>query len=218
MTNTFLLLELSSCYLPGNTFDELNHSLDFLADNHFSIFLARRETKRRWCVYPTHYYPSSFWNFLVTIFSQQKMEETCQQTSSPRPITSSSSRPSSSSVRPSSAAGPSENLIKLFQETQFDDGLGSLESYQFLSTQLLPQDRKLIYSQAGCFELSDVIYSVKYQKSDGVTILEHLLLVTEEGKKVTPIYCECGISYEPLSPSGQPPSHFTWCVCLFDEL
>jgi hypothetical protein len=124
-----------------------------------------------------------------------------EATASPGPVPS---RPSSSnqSLRPSSAKTSNtsnENLIQLFQATQYDDGLGNLESLTFLSYQELNEERKAIYALSGCFQMSDVIYAAKYQKSDETTV-EHLL--SWDGTKVTPIYCECGISYEPLSPSG----------------
>lgn len=91
-----------------------------------------------------------------------------------------------------------DSLLTKFKDMKFDDGLGNLESYEFLSYSLLEENRKLIYSQAGCFDINSTIYGVKYMKLDGKTI-EHIL--QQNGDQLQPIYCECGISYEPLSPS-----------------
>jgi hypothetical protein len=96
----------------------------------------------------------------------------------------------------------SEMIIKL-QEMKYDDGLGNLQPYepqQFHSFYEVPEERKAIYAESGCFSLNDKIYGVKYVKSDG-NMIEHLIQESGENNLV-PIYCECGISYEPLSPSG----------------
>jgi hypothetical protein len=96
----------------------------------------------------------------------------------------------------------SSEMVTKLQQIKYDDGLGNLQPYepqQFRSFYELPEERKAIYVESGCFSSNDKIYGVKYVKSDG-TMIEHL--IQESGENLLPIYCECGISYEPLSPSG----------------
>ena len=92
------------------------------------------------------------------------------------------------------------SLEETFKSIKFDDGLGNEEILNFLSFSLLNDERKSIYYNAGCFSsFEEILYSVKYLKgSEGV--VEHIIKL--EGDRGVPIYCECGISYEPFSPSG----------------
>lgn len=93
------------------------------------------------------------------------------------------------------------SLEEKFSLLEFDDGLGNFEKFQFLSYSILNNERKEIYLNFNEFlnEKFQEIYSVKYLKDEKV--LEYIIIL-KENNEIKIIYCECGISYEQLSPSG----------------
>lgn len=91
-------------------------------------------------------------------------------------------------------------MEEAFKNIQFDDGMGKVEALPFMSFEELSSDRKAIYEDAGCLASKtpeDSVYAVKYQCEDKT--VEHIVLWN--GARAAPVFCECGISYEELSPT-----------------
>lgn len=91
-------------------------------------------------------------------------------------------------------------MEEAFRGIQFDDGMGNMSSLPFVSYEELSGERKALYEASGCLSSmtpEDVVYSVKYEGEQG--IVEHIVLWN--GSRALPVFCECGISYELLSPT-----------------